>query len=1094
MTKEGIEYISNFIRNMTCDENVVKVLKQNYAIRVSRKDFDNFNMQENMEYFYCEYIGSRMIRAYEPFLDVIRDMVIKYEVDVNEMFETAQIYSLNRSMFTSYIEKGVAIKKEFPILAELEFDGMKIIRDIVSLLLYLADKKPIFILLNEANQMCDSTLKVLMELMEVPSFNLKILIIANEMGSIKSYVSQMYWDYMNQCEMKEIVSDWPFEGFSETPGEEITYVFKSSVQELDELCTMFFTGAYEQANYYLNIIYQKIELDKVDVAEDYRINILTLYILVSMCKENYSYALILCERIKRIENYHNNNRKDYLYYYFKATANMYIGNEDDAKKNAARCNKIAVKMGSEYEIFMSMLLMNMAELAGWKDIWLCEKDIDVSDELIKLCYEYDYLNHLAHIYVYCFDNDAKLYCEVDGVEVRTANVTNGIYLANKLGNEQLLVEAYRKNIMMASYNGFFPVADYFYKKSIEIVRHNGNKMEEANIYNGLGYNCCAEDKYGEANRYYNKALKIFYECKSSDYILETLYNMGINAILAGDYKHAGDYLLTVNNILTLLKMNSLRVCNIPKLFGLIAVAYFKQGNLYTARKYNDKSKNFLRYILEYCDSDSYRLLWDDDMFLFFYVSALLDWKSGKTDSAMENFDKAEVYMMRSTGSKFFNYMFFAVDKAEFLKELGRENEAVRLLTDAKTYFSNRGNFLRVKMFEDLLTTGEWNCPPMKMPLTDITIETLMEFIKHECVVNNAKARRKNIRFFGTFQELMNNSYNNEDNLIDTLVTNFKNNFNLDNMLVITFENEIAEIRYSDLEYALTGEEIQTILQHFKENSTGFALSKFSNNYCDYDKVVRIFDRSKVFSIVGVPIFRYEQLYSILITFVKIPESWNAVISREVLDNEDKEVFTIVFRQIIDAMEKYRLNDRLVRQAVTDELTGLFNRKGYYEMIDGMIKNTEQTGITFDCAFIYLDLDHFKYYNDNFGHQVGDAILKRFAEIFDKACGNDGFVVRFGGDEFVMLLKTVDRDDINRIVGKIYDLIEQEDGFVTLVRKYRGDNIDIPSDFRATCSIGVDTGRNIKSTAEISVLQRHADAALYHVKYNGRGSMMMYEEI
>jgi diguanylate cyclase (GGDEF)-like protein len=843
----------------------------------------------------------------------------------------------------------------------------------------------------------------------------------------------------------------------------------------------------------LNIIYQKVELDKVDVSEEYRMNMLVLYILVSLSKENYSYALILCERIKRIHSYRDTVRKEYIYYYFKATANMYIGNEEDAKKNALLCNERAIKMGKEYEIFMSMLLMNMSELSGWKDIWICDKDIKVSDKLIELCYKYRYLNHLAHIYVYCFDNDVSLYNKVEDVEIRTPNVTKGIWLANKLGNDKFLVEAYRKNIMVASINGYFDVAGHFYEKSIEVVKRSGNRMEEANIYNGLGYNSCTADEYNNANTYYSKALRIFYECKSSDYISETLYNLGTNAILAEDYKHATEYLMAVINILAILKKNSLRVCNISKIFGLIAIAYFKQGNIYTAQIYVNKSKNFLRYILEYCDADSYSLLWDDDMFMFFYVSALIDWKNGKIDRASEEFDKAEVYMRRNTGSKFFNFVHFARDKAKFLEKIGKQDEAKSLLREAKEYFKANGNPLRTNMFEELLTKGKWDCPVMDMSLKDITIEEIMEFIKLECIENDAKARRNHIRFFGTFQELINQPYHNVESQIDTLVINFKNNFKLDNLILINCENDSAKIRYSDLEYDISEEEINTILDYFKDNSSGFVLSKFDNNYYDYDKVVRIFDRSKVFSIVCVPIFRNEKLYSVFITFVKIPESWNSVIYRDALDNEDMELYTIVFRQILDAMEKYKLNERLIRQSVTDELTGLYNRKGYYEIVDRMIKNSRKKGKAINCTFMYLDLDHFKYYNDTFGHQVGDGILKKFAEIFSEACGDEGFVVRFGGDEFVMLLNTIDKDKINSIVKKIYDLIEIEDGFSATVYKYSNKKVYIPEDFRATCSIGVDIGENMHNISDMTELQKHADNALYNVKYSGRGRMMIYGE-
>lgn len=1094
MTNEGLEYISNFIRNMTCDENIVRVLKQNYAIKTSEEDFNKFSKPDNMEYFYCEYIANRMIRAYEPFMDIIKAVVLKNHIDINKIFEDVNVYSMNRSIFINYINKNVAVRDEMPILAEKNFDREKFIKDMVEILLYLSESNPMLILINEANQMCDSTLRVLSELTNMTSFNLKILVIFNEMGSVKGYVNQMYSRYMNECEMRGIVSDWPFEGFSEEPKEELSFVFRGSIWELDEVCTMYFTYAYEQANYYLNTIYQKVELDKVRVSEEYRMKMFILYIMVSLCKENYAYALMLCERIKRMENYSDKVYKEYIYYYFKATANMYIGNEEDAKRYAGLCSNAAERMGKEYEVFMSLLLMNMSELAGWKDIWICDKEINVSERLIELCYKYGYLNHLAHIYVYCFDNEAKLYDKEEGVEERIPNVTKGIQIANELGNDKFLFEAYRKNIMMASYNGYYDVSGHFYKKSIEIAKRNNDKFEEANIYNGLGYISSSSDKYSEANRYYNRALKIFCECKSSDYILETLYNLGTNAILAGDYKHATDYLISVIKILALLKKNSLRVCNISKIFGLIAVAYFKQGNLYTAQMYTDKSKNFLRYLLKYCDEDSYSMLWDDDMFLFFYVSALLDWRNSKYDKAMENFNKAEVYMRRNTGSKFINYMLFASDKAEFLKEQGMIDEADELLKEAKDYFDDKGNFLRVKMFSDLITTGQWNYPSVQMPLTDISINEIMAFIRHECIENDAKERRNNIRFFGTFQELINNSYANAESQIETLVTNFKNNFNLDSMIIIMCEDEAAKIRYSDLEYDLSEQEINTIMDYFRENYAGFALSKFDNNYYDYDKVVSIFDRSKVFSIVGIPIFRNEKLYSVLITFVKIPESWNAVIYREVLDNEEMEVYTIVFRQILDAMDKYKLNEQLVRQVVTDELTGLYNRKGYYEIIDGMIKSTEKSERQINCTFMYMDLDHFKYYNDTFGHHVGDAILKRFAEIFKMSCENNGFVVRFGGDEFVMLLNTIDKKKIRSIVKKIYDYIDKEKGFVSLVKEYTDEEVDIPQGFRATCSIGIDIGENMLNAADMSELKKHADAALYYVKYNGRGKMMMYEDI
>lgn len=1094
VTKEGLEYISNFICNMLCDASIVRILKQSYALSATEEDFNELSLPDNIRSFYCDYSGRRMIKAYEPFLDIIRDRIFEENLDIDNVFTEAGVYSLNRSIFKSYITTGTAKRAENPILAEREYDHQKFLEGMVNMLLYLAEKKPIFVMLNESNQMCDSTLYVLEELVKRNSKSLNILMISNEMGSIKGYVSNTYNGFIKKCDMKGIVSDWSFQDYYEEMEVENAFVFENTREELSQICTMFYAYSYEQANYYLGMIYQKVELDKVDVSVDFRIKMLTLYIMVSIFKENYSYALILCERLNRIKAFEQENHKQYLYYYFKTMANMYIGNEEDAKKNAAICMKKADEIGDEYERFQSKLIMNMAELAGWKDIWICDKPVVVSDELISMCYKYNYLNHLAHIYVYCFDNDYKLYTVVEGVEERTPNVTKGIWLANKLGNEKFLVEAYRKNIMVASCNGLFQTAGYFYNKSIEIVKKNNNKFEEANIYNGLGYNCCTTDKYSEANRYYNRALRIFYEKKNSDYIMETLYNMGTNAILAGDYTHATEYLMTVNNILKMLKKNSLRVCNISKIFGLIALSSYKQGNYYTAQIYTNKSENFLRYILDYSEDEFYNYLWDDDMFLFFYVSALIAGRNGKYDVALSDYDKAEVYMRRGIGSQFFNYVNFAVDKSKLLAKLGRLEESKQLLNEARLYFNNKGNFLRVKMFDDLICTGKWEYPSMNIALTEISIDDIMNFIRTESIEHEAKERRQHIRFFGTFQELVNHSYTSVENEIDTLITNFKNNFNLDNMLYVSYENEYPEIKYNDLEYTISDSEMDVLVEYFKNNAVGFALSKFSNNYHIFGKIMKIFDKSKVFSIIGAPVYKFEKLHSFFITFVKIPESWNSVINREVLDEDDMEMYLLVFRQILDAIEKYKLNERLIRQAVTDELTGLLNRKGYYEIIENTLKKTRENKEKLNCTFMYLDLDHFKYYNDTFGHHVGDAILKRFADIFTMACGDNGYVVRFGGDEFVMLINTIDESVINDISNRIYELIEEEDGFVSLVEKYfRKGEVVIPTDFRATCSIGVDIGAGMTGMEEISEMQKHADAALYYVKKNGRGHMMQYSD-
>ena len=72
-------------------------------------------------------------------------------------------------------------------------------------------------------------------------------------------------------------------------------------------------------------------------------------------------------------------------------------------------------------------------------------------------------------------------------------------------------------------------------------------------------------------------------------------------------------------------------------------------------------------------------------------------------------------------------------------------------------------------------------------------------------------------------------------------------------------------------------------------------------------------------------------------------------------------------------------------------------------------------------------------------------------------------------------------------------LEKEDGFIELVKKYVKSDVNIPDNFRTTCSIGLDLGLEMTKLSEISEMQKHADAALYYVKKNGRGGMAQYNK-
>lgn len=166
-----------------------------------------------------------------------------------------------------------------------------------------------------------------------------------------------------------------------------------------------------------------------------------------------------------------------------------------------------------------------------------------------------------------------------------------------------------------------------------------------------------------------------------------------------------------------------------------------------------------------------------------------------------------------------------------------------------------------------------------------------------------------------------------------------------------------------------------------------------------------------------------------------------------------------------------------REALTDPLTGLSNRKAFDQEIRRLmaLSNDETEDHTF--SMILMDIDHFKSFNDNFGHQIGDQVLKLVARtIKDSVKGRD-IVVRFGGEEFVVLLP-----ETNIMGGeKIAEILRQEVEKKEVINKATGKRLA-----KITLSAGV--SQYFKDEDAEDLIKR-ADTALYSAKNGGRNQVV-----
>ena len=276
-------------------------------------------------------------------------------------------------------------------------------------------------------------------------------------------------------------------------------------------------------------------------------------------------------------------------------------------------------------------------LGSWRTLpgkgaWL-EFEGEEMDAFIETAMSYQAYNHLAHILFFGCGNGKEHYTNDSLPLEDTKYFKKAMELAVKLNNERLIIDAWRKSVFMAQGYGCFGFVDYYYKRCLEIIERQNNPVEEANIYNGLGFNRIVSEQFTLANDYFNKALTIFHSKKKYYFVAETLYNMATNAILADNYEVAYQHLNYCTKLLRAIKKNRMTVCNMSKIYGMLAYCSYKMGIDYNAHFYLNIMERILHHVIRPDGKPDY-FLWDDDMFFYYFNCGLLE-KSDNIYAAQE---------------------------------------------------------------------------------------------------------------------------------------------------------------------------------------------------------------------------------------------------------------------------------------------------------------------------------------------------------------------------------------------------------------------------------------------------------------------------
>lgn len=189
----------------------------------------------------------------------------------------------------------------------------------------------------------------------------------------------------------------------------------------------------------------------------------------------------------------------------------------------------------------------------------------------------------------------------------------------------------------------------------------------------------------------------------------------------------------------------------------------------------------------------------------------------------------------------------------------------------------------------------------------------------------------------------------------------------------------------------------------------------------------------------------------------------------------KDLAVTVGDNISLALANLKLRETLRQQVIHDPLTGLFNRRYLSETLEREVHRVKRKGAT--LGVIMMDLDHFKRFNDTYGHEAGDLLLQTLGKFLETQVRQEDIACRYGGEEFVLIMPEASLDVTQKRAEEIRQGVSQ------LKVSHRGRMLEM-----ITVSLGVAIFPDHGATGE-DVL-RTADDAMYQAKREGRNRVVV----
>lgn len=1072
------------------EKNIVMACYSNtFSVRGLESIKRYSEQKDNVFFTWKEYEQGTLVGAYAPFLDVICE-IFREEIkgDFQAFLTKCQVYELHREIFNSYYQSGNCKRVEKVLLDEVAYEQYRMVKTICLMMKEVATYKPVVMVINGSQMVGGSTMNLINLLIEQNISNLGIVLGVNE-ARVRQDSRLTIWKKIREklADLGQIYHIGSSQDVSFQNHNMVANTYMDYAKIFVQLNNIIELLDFEQANEYFLNIERRIKFEEVKMEDNVKLSLYFMHVQVAILMGDMSKALDIIQEISKLEV---PEREDYIHYQCAidlATCYMYQGKLDIAYQHAKEAKEFATIIGKEEYFFQAELLMLRTQMSGWHNIFFCVTDVKVESAFVEKLLRYNYRNHLAHIYIYAYDNKPEMVMKAYRSESALVYFSKGIKLAKELGNELLVCNAYQKNLMIASTNGMNEIALLYSIRSYQFVQDK-ESVVTGRMLSAIGYNLSALGHMEEATEFYQRAIDLFYRLQLPEDIAEVCYNQALTKFTEGKYKEAEDSLSIALKIIDRLHLNSLRVCNVAKLYAIQSLLSTLQGRRFDAERYLLSCAQFMNYLLVKQDEEIVHdfARSDDDICLYQFAKAMHEMALGNDEEALKVLEKTEEYFQGAEGNLFYIHTIYRKSRMYLYEKTNRkelfEDERTSLLQYKELMTQVSANLSDKLLNEVRDTSTEY---------AEVSRSQIDELVRREALLKENKQIKRELEFISTWQNLLDKRDVPVQEMVKNSIALFLNYFNNDCAMYVRYEGEIPHVLYNDTNVCFEEEMLKEIERKLEEYPFGIAVSKISHTFFEHQDLISLFDLDEVCSFVAVPFFKDGKLESFFITYIKMKDNWHDSVNRYLLNEDDLRIYQLLIRELgyaIVRQESYekifRMNKQLQETATTDVLTGITNRMGMYTKVEEYLeKRKKMSGL----GVMFIDLDNFKPYNDTYGHEIGDIVLQGMAKIFDAAVGEKGFVSRYGGDEFILVIYKNEKEYLEAIVKDIYKRVEAADGFREEIEKTLGMSVEIQSHHKIGCSIGITRRDVFTYVNELDEMIKWADDALYNVKETGKGT-------